>query len=286
MEQELESIVLLMRNSYGMSLSEYDTGFLKQAIEKRCIAMGAQSIPDYVVYLSRNDAEAKQFFTSMKITYTDFFRNSLTFAHIEQLVLPDVLRKKVKSNELRVWSAGCSSGQEAYSLAMLIENHLEKTPEKFRYRIIATDISEQALSIAQQGIYHKDAIGNVKVKDLERYFVRNGDKYEIEERLKKNVSFSFYDLLDRQSSFPQESIFGNFDLVMCSNLLFYYQEEHQKEILKKLINALSQRGYFITGETEKQSVSKIAGLRLLVPTSPIFKKANGGSDEYEKAISH
>ena len=284
MEQLLENVVLLMKDDYGMNISGYDTGFLKQAIEKRCVVSGIQSFPDYLVYLSQNAAEAQLFFTSMNITYTEFFRNALTFAHIEQLVLPDLLRK-TRTNELRVWSAGCSTGQEAYSLAIQIENQLERTSERVRYRIIATDISQKALAVAQQGIYNKDAMGNIKLKDLNRYFVPSGDQYGIDERLKKNVSFSFYDLLDRQSSYPQESIFGNFDLVMCSNLLFYYQEEHQKNILKKLVNSLSQRGYFITGETEKQSVSKIVGLRPMVPISPIFKKTNGGSDEYEKSIS-
>ena len=277
MEKELESIVLLMKERYEINISGYDANFLKQAIEKRCSGLGVASLPDYLVYLSCNEAEPRLFFTSLNITYTEFFRNSLTFAYLEQLVLPDLIRKKKSVNELRIWSAGCSSGQEAYSLAMQIENHLERNSEKIRYRIIATDISEQALRVAQQGKYHKEAVGTIKLKDLDRYFIRSGEYYEITDQIKKNISFSYYDLQDRQTSYPQESIFGNFDLVMCSNLLFYYQEEQQKAILKKLINALSRNGYFITGEAEKQTVSKITGLHMSLPTSPIFKQRSGGA---------
>jgi chemotaxis methyl-accepting protein methylase len=284
MEQVLKSIVLLMKDEYEMNISGYETGFLKQAIEKRCLVSGVPSVTEYLIFLLKDEDEARQLFTSLNITYTEFFRNTLTFAHIAHLVLPDILRRKSKVTELRIWSAGCSSGQEAYSLAIQVENQLERLSEKIRYRIIATDISEPALATARQGFYNKEAIGNVKAKDLDRYFVRNGEKYGIDERLKKNVSFSYYDLLDRQSSFPQESIFGNFDLVMCSNLLFYYKEEHQKEILNKLVNALAPRGYLISGETEKPAVSKVNGLHMLVPTSPIFRKTNGGPRENEKSL--
>lgn len=285
MERVLQDIVLVMETSFGMKIAGYDTGFLRQSLDKRCLASGVQSLTDYLDYLSKSEAEAKLLYESMNITYTEFFRNSLTFAHIEQVVLPDLLRKKSKTGELRVWSAGCSSGQEAYSLAMCIENHLARSPQPLRYRIIATDFTEDILAVARKGVYEKESLSNVKLKDLEQYFIRTGEKYAIVDQLKKNMSFSQYDLLDSQFSYPPESIFGHFDVVMCSNLLFYYLPEQQKAMVQKVVGALAPRGYFITGETEKQVVAQMTGLRALVPTSPIFKKMNGGSDKHEKPVS-
>ena len=285
MERVLQDIVLVMETSFGMKIAGYDTGFLRQSLDKRCLASGVQSLTDYLDYLSKSEAEAKLLYASMNITYTEFFRNSLTFAHIEQVVLPDLLRKKSKTGELRVWSAGCSSGQEAYSLAMCIENHLARSPQPLRYRIIATDVTEEVLAVARRGVYEKESLSNVKLKDLEQYFIRTGEKYAIVDQLKKNMSFSQYDLLDSQFSYPPESIFGHFDVVMCSNLLFYYLPEQQKTMVQRVINALAPGGYFITGETEKHAVAQITGLRSLVPTSPIFKKMNGGSDKHEKPVS-
>jgi chemotaxis methyl-accepting protein methylase len=103
-------------------------------------------------------------------------------------------------------------------------------------------------------------VGTIKLKDLDTLLFTHVSVYEITDQIIKNISFSYYDCKTGKQSYPQESIFGNFDLVMCSNLLFYYQEEQQKAILKKLINALSRNGYFITGEAEKQTVSKITGV--------------------------
>ena len=173
---------------------------------------------------------------------------------------------------LRVWSAGCSTGQEAYSIAMMLENELEKGRKAFRYRIIATDISESALELANKGVYREEAIQNIRARDINRFFERDIENYTVCERLKRNVSFSRYDLLDPFSANPQESIFGNFDLVICSNVLFYFEKEHQRFILGKLVNALVGNGYLITGEAERQNVLKYCALRSVVPPSPIFQK--------------
>jgi len=261
-----------MDSIYGRDISKYDDTFFRQAIEKRCTVTRADKIADYITCLSGNISEAHNLLGSLNITYTEFFRNSLTFAHLEQWILPDLIKRKSKTNEIRIWSAGCSSGQEAYSLAMLFENICAKNPKPFRYRIIATDISESALTTAKKGEYSQEAIQNIRVKDLNNYFEKSGEMYKVCEQVKKHISFSIYDLLDKQYSYPQESIFGNFDLVLCSNVLFYYRPEYQHLILKKLINSMAECGYLMTGEAERLTVTKVGGLRLAAPPSPIFRK--------------
>lgn len=277
MESEIDTTIQLMCNLYDLDISMYDVSFLKQATDKRRAATQNDTLPAYVKYLSGDSAEARNLFDSLNITYTEFFRNSLSFANLEHWILPDLINGKSENQELRIWSAGCSSGQEAYSIAMQVENILTKNPNSFRYRVIATDISESALSVARKGEYNQDAIQNIRTKDLNNFFEKSGTMYKVSERLKNQVSFSSYDLLDTLTSSPQESIFGNFDIVICSNLLFYYQPEIQQNILKKLINSMAENGYLITGEAEKHVAKLLGSLRMIAPPSAIFQKECRGT---------
>jgi chemotaxis methyl-accepting protein methylase len=222
-----------------------------------------------------NPDEVSTLLESMNITYTEFFRNPLTFAHLEQWILPSLLEEKSENNELRIWSAGCSAGQEAYSIAMLIENIHACRARECRYRIIATDISESALVQARKAEYNERDIQKIRIKDLNEFFIRSGESYTICDRLKQHVGFHTYDLLDHRSSYPQESIFGNFDLVVCSNLLFYYKPEYQQVIVNKLMNSMDKQGFLLAGEAERQIFKKFKGLYQVAPPSPIYKQRRG-----------
>ena len=271
MDNKSIEIVQVVKSVYGLDISQYDDSFLTQSTEKRVAATGTTTISEYMQFVSDNPDEVAILFRSLNITHTEFFRNSLSFAHLEQWILPSLLAAKSDNSELRVWSAGCSSGQEAYSLAMLVENLHIKKSRQLRYRIIATDICESALLHGIKGEYSENDIQNIRVKDLKEFFIKTGETYTVCDHLKNQVSFSSYDLLDNRSSYPQESIFGNFDLVVCSNMLFYYKPNHQHDIVKKLINSMDKGGYLITGETERHTIEKFRELYQVAPPSPIYK---------------
>ncbi len=272
MDNELVEIVQIAARVYGFDISKYDDTFLRQTVEKRFAVTKTDNISEYRQYMSNNRTEAATLLRLLNITHTEFFRNALTFAHLEQWILPSLLEGKSGNSELRIWSAGCSSGQEAYSIAMLIENINSKKSRQPRYRIIATDISESALLQAKKGEYNQYDIQKIRVKDLNDFFIKTGETYAVRERLKQHVEFSTYDLLDNLSSYPQESIFGNFDLVVCSNMLFYYKTNHQDSIVKKLINSMDKQGFLITGEAERQIVDKFSDMYPVSPPSPIYKQ--------------
>ncbi len=276
MVDDLSAIVHTMNSVYGFDVSQYDYSFLKQTIEKRCTAIEIKKFSDYEIYLSKNLVEAQNLFHALNINYTEFFRNTLTYAHLEQWILPRLIEKKTEDSELRIWSAGCSTGQEAYSIAMLVEKINAKRQQALRYRIIATDISKSALAVAEKGNYTEEAIQNVRMKDIKEFFVKTKETYTVCDRLKKQISFSTYDLLENRSAYPHESIFGNFDLVFCCNVLFYYKTDSQLYILNKLINSMSEQGYLITGEAERQTVAKHSPLLTVASPSPIFQKKHGG----------
>ena len=272
MQKEVTDLIRIISSITGHDISKYDESFLLQTIKRRCELTQTEDVSRYLLFLEQAEEESQKFVLSLNNHYTDFFRNELVFAQLEHWIIPTLLEQMPENREFRVWSAGCSTGQEAYSLAILLENIAEKRRSAFRYRIIATDLSDSALAAAKQGEYNEEAIQNLRMKDLTLFFEQTSGIYRVTDRLKKYVSFSRYDLLDPSSVTPQESIFGNFDLVMCSNVLFYYNAVSQQFILKKLVNSVMETGCLITGEAERSSAGKTAGLIAVAPPSPIFKK--------------
>jgi chemotaxis methyl-accepting protein methylase len=210
----------------------------------------------------------------MSIAYSEFFRNQLSWALLEQLILPGILAEKKKSGrgEIRVWSAGCAAGQEAYSIAILLDELTANGDNHaVSFRIFATDRSEPELEAARQGLYDSAAVRNVRQKHIHKYFTRGGDSFRIVDSLRQKVDFSGHDLLDQRLSCPSESIYGDFDLVFCGNLLFYYRPGVRHFILNKLHHCMAPGGYLVTGEAEREIVSNHAFFRAIVPPSAVFK---------------
>ncbi len=272
MSKELTRINTVMKYKYARDISMYDQSFLIKSLDGRYIENGVNNSADYCRCLEENDAEADLLFSSLHITYSQFFRDPLTFALLEQLILPSLISIKPEGREIRIWSAGCSNGQEAYSLAMLLSELIEVSGKEISFRIFATDISQEALDAGIVGSYDHKAVQNVKLKYLHKYFTKQGETYAIIPQLRGCINFSTYDLLDLSTANPPESIYGDFDIVMCSNLLFYYKPYFQQVIIKKIQQAMSTTGYLVTGEAEKMFVEYETKLQAIATPSTVFKK--------------
>ncbi len=272
MEREaLDSIVIIMRQKYNMDISVYKYGFLLKSVEKRRRLIGYNPI-EYCLYLENDINEAEFLFQSMIISHSKFFREPITYELLEQYVLPNIVSGKNISSEIRIWSAGCACGEEPYSLAILTSEAIQASTNKgIRFRIIATDISKEAIAVAQAGIYDESSMHEVKLKYWNKHFTNHHSNYIIDPQLKKHVEFSHYNLLDPKTTAPPDSIFGDFDLIICSNLLIYYNIDAQQVILKKLKQALSPNGYLVTSETEKALIESTEGLEIVSVPIAIFK---------------
>jgi chemotaxis protein methyltransferase CheR len=265
----LDDIIQAMEASHGLDISRYEEAFLRKTIAKRMAATGGGTVAAYVERLAGDRAEAEMFFYSLRIDHSDFFRNPLTFAVLGQLILPGLVEAKKKSGgEIRVWSTGCASGQEAWSLAILLEELAGPVP----YRIFATDLAEP--EFARAGVYSTEAVGNVRTRHLREYFSRQGESFSVVPRLRERVDFSAYDLLDGSSSSPAASIYGGFDLILCCNVLFYYRKESRQRILDKVGRALSPGGYFVTGKVERGMVSEHRKFLAVLPQAAVFRMTN------------
>jgi chemotaxis methyl-accepting protein methylase len=280
MNKALDEIIRVMGRTHGRDISMHDEAFLAKSLDKRLAATGIKSAAEYCDVLSSDSTEAEAFSSSLNITYSEFFRNPLTFAVIEQLVLPGLVEEKQKAGrgEIRVWSAGCAAGHEAYSIAMLLNELTDDKGNSVAFRIFATDRSDTELASARRGVYDSTAVRNVRLKHIQKYFSVKGESYSIVESLKDRLDFSFYDLLEEHSVCPPACIYGDFDLVLCGNLLFYYRPDIRRLILNKVYRALSPGGYLATGEAEREIVAKHEGFRAVVTPSSVFQKTGRGGE--------
>jgi chemotaxis methyl-accepting protein methylase len=262
-----QEVVDTIKKTLGQDISRYDETFIQKTVASRCRENDIAE-ERYIALLKTNIGEARSFCRALNVSYSVFFRDPLVFALLNQWLIPKLVSEK--KSEIRVWSAGCAAGQEAYSAAMLLDAMSEKSD--FRYRIFATDISNEALRAARQGSYAVHAMYSVPLKFVQEYFVRMGNTYQISNRLKQNVTFSYYDLLEAGSFNPQESIFGSFDIVFCSNLIMYYRPEYQRSIARKILRAVSETGYIITSEAERYLLRTLGNLRTIAPPAAILQK--------------
>ncbi len=270
----MNDIIEVLRLRHGLDVSGFNASFLANSLDRRRNAEAGENSSDYVDRLSEDSSEAEAFYRSLLVTHSEFFRNPLAFALLEQIIIPGLLEQKSlhKQSELRIWSAGCASGQEACSVAILLDELSVARNSSISYRIFATDLSEPNLAQAQAGVYSADTVGNIRSRQLREYFIRHDESFSIIPRIMERMNFSVYNLLDTSTTTPPESIYGGFDLVMCSNVLFYYQQEAQRFILDKLRRSLAPGGYLLTGETERQIVDCIGGFRAVVPPITIFQR--------------
>lgn len=269
MKDSIQKISELVYRKSRMDLSMYDASFLKKSIEKRIQEAQCVSIGEYYHLLEKEPTEISCLLESMENSYTEFFRNSLTFSVLEKVLLPSLFLGTSDDKELRIWSSACASGQEIYSLAMLLQ---ELQPKKnVAVRIFATDTLEREIEFAQKGHYPDAALKNVSLDRLGRWFLKTGSGYTIKPELKENIEFTVYDLLDKKTSSPPSSIFGGFDIVFCANVLFYYNAESQKKIIQKIRKNTSEHGYIITGEAEREILLHHR-FHEVYPHSAIFRK--------------
>jgi len=262
----------LLERLNGVDISFYDDTFLNRSLQRRAAETHCETMDRYAALLEESKAERERFMNSLQIHYSEFFRNPLTFAVLEKIILPLMLQKKEQSSrrEIRIWSSACAAGQEAYSLAMLLEEMKKTTQDPFNYRIFATDRSGPVADEARQGHFCEEAIRNVNLKRVNSWFTENGPIYTVKQELKENIDFSVFDLFNEQLSSPPSSIFGGFDLVLCANLLFYYKKEYRDMILEKAGKSLAKTGYLMTGEAERDIVLKYR-YQEVYPQSGIFQ---------------
>ena len=274
MKNEFELLVDSLGKLSDRDFSKYDQSFVSKLLAKRMFELNSLTEQEYLNKLISDNNEIKLLYYSLQISYSEFFRNKLTFEVLETVILPELIlkAKNENRNEIRIWSAACAAGQEAYSLAIILKEVSELYRNKIKFRIFASDQSKEQISIAQKGFYSIRSLNNVSLARLNKWFaLSDNHNYEISSELKQCIEFSEFDLFNNEFNFPATSIYGDFDLVFCANLLYYYKPFYQKKILDKMSLGLSEGGYVVTGEIERD-VLLTNNYKEVFPYSAVFKK--------------
>lgn len=231
----------------GLDCNNYKDNYLKRRIDLRMKAVGVG--PSYITYssfLEKNPDECKTLLDTITINVTEFFRDTETFDAFKNEVIPQVIaaKQKRKSKMLRIWSAGCSIGEEPYTISIILHEKLGALMNDYLVSIHATDIDGKALSAARAGVYDAQALKNVPKHLISRYFETDGDgKYRIKDKVKHLVKFQQHDLFSDRK-------FSHFDVIFCRNVMIYFDKEFQSRLLLDFYNALHDGGYLILGRTE------------------------------------
>jgi chemotaxis methyl-accepting protein methylase len=249
---DINEIIKFLFNKRGFDFSGNNPAMISRRINHRVVCTRSETISRYKELLFTDETEADNLLDVLTINVSRFYRDSLCFEYISTVLLPELILKKEKAqdNNIRIWSAGCATGEEPYTMAILINECLDKKNAPFEVKIFATDIDKKVLTKAIKGVYKYDSVRDLKLGLVKKYFSIEKDDYIICSDIKKMVTFSFFDLLDKKSHVPPASIYGNFDIILCRNVLIYFNMEHQKIIFSKLLTGACQNGHIILGEAE------------------------------------
>jgi two-component system, chemotaxis family, CheB/CheR fusion protein len=241
---EIEVLLDYLRRTRGFDFTGYKRTSLARRIDKRMQAIGVQSYLDYVDHLEVVPEEFTHLFNTILINVTSFFRDPPAWEFIAREVLPAVLALRGTGEPIRIWSAGCASGQEAYTLAMLCGEVLGLEGFRDRVKIYATDADDEALNQARSARYSAKEVEGVPADLLQRYFERNGEGHFVfSKELRRSVIFGRHDLI-------QDAPISRIDLLVCRNTLMYFNSETQTRILDRFAFALREGGYLFLGKAE------------------------------------
>ncbi|MFJ4068598.1 CheR family methyltransferase [Pseudomonas sp. NPDC089996] len=247
-EPLLEEILLQLRTATGHDFQHYKRATVLRRIERRLHVTGQTDLGGYLRYLEQNAGEATALLGDMLIGVTNFFRDREAFEALERLVMPQLASQGEDSGEIRVWSAGCSTGEEAYSLAMLVGEQLALEQRASKVQVFATDLDERAIGIARTGTYPEAIVTDVPPTRLRQFFVNEDQHYRVRKEVREKVLFARHNLLS-------DPPFSQIDLIVCRNLLIYLDREVQQDILRMFHFALRRGGFLFLGTSESADVA-------------------------------
>jgi two-component system CheB/CheR fusion protein len=242
-DQSFIALLEYLRRTRGFDFTAYKPDSLTRRIHKRMVGLSIGKFSDYLDYLEVHPDEFGHLFNTILINVTAFFRDESPWEFIRASVIPEVLAGLGSDDPIRVWSAGCASGEEAYSIAMLLAEALGREPFVQRVKIYATDVDEEALNEARRAAYAAHDVEAVLPGLGEKYFHRDGELFSFDKELRRSVIFGRHNLI-------QDAPISRINLLMCRNTLMYFNAETQSRILKRFHYALTQSGILFLGKAE------------------------------------
>lgn len=243
-ENNLERIFTLLKNHSAINFSQYKASTVARRIERRLAITESNNLDEYLRFLLDSPKEVNILCRELLINVTRFFRDTDAFDYLARHAIPEIVKRANDNNEdVRVWIAACSTGEEAYSIAILIDEEIKKKGFTCKAKIFATDVDDDAVATASAGVFSKEIATDVSALRLEKYFSTRENSYEISQHIRQMVIFASHNMID-------DAPFSNLHLVSCRNVLIYFQHAAQKKVLSSLYFSLQRDGYLFLGSSE------------------------------------
>lgn len=231
----------------GIDFKQYKRNTLKRRLEKRMNVNNIEDLSDYYVFMKSSKEEKEILKQDFLIGVTSFFRNIEAFESLKTNIIPQICKNKTDVESIRIWVPGCSTGEEVYAIAMILDEHILTNKYTFDFKIFATDVDSRALSIAGLGSYNVNLVNEIEKEYLENYFLISADKIQIIKRIREKIVFSNHNILN-------DPPFIRMDLISCRNLLIYFENKAQARVMHNFQFALNKFGYLFLGHSESLGV--------------------------------
>ncbi|WP_163100995.1 CheR family methyltransferase [Peribacillus alkalitolerans] len=237
MSQDYQEFIAQVKILTGIDLNLYKEAQMKRRLTSLYEKKGYGSFRDFLSAIKTDKQMLNEFLDRMTINVSEFYRNGKRWEVLEEKILPRLLQSNRK---LKIWSAACSTGEEPYTIAMVLSKFLPLS----QIKILATDIDDNVIARAKIGVYHERSLNEVPSPIKAKYFDKQGDYYKVKEEIKNTVTFKKHNLL----ALAFES---DYDLIVCRNVLIYFTEEAKEQLYNKFSQALKPEGVFFVGSTEQ-----------------------------------
>ncbi|NJD53753.1 MAG: protein-glutamate O-methyltransferase CheR [Candidatus Methanoperedens sp.] len=255
-EKEFSELKLIIKRKIGFNCEDYKQPHLKRRLAVRLRATESKSYKDYAQMLSKSEDEVNKLKETLTVNVTELFRNPETFDSVRNNVLPELIKQKGINNKvIKIWSAGCSNGEEPYSIAIMLNEFLGHSIKRYNISIQATDIDDDSIAKAEMAIFQPKQLEKIGQERINRFFIKKDNNYQVIDEVKKLVKVKRHDLI----SGPKLS---GFDIIFCRNVTIYFEQSLQEVLYMNFYNALNEGGYFVMGKTET----------LVGPSTQLFKR--------------
>jgi len=242
----LARLLTKIRDDRGLDLAQYRPRYVERRLACRLRALGLQSYRQYAAYLDENPDEYERLMDTLTINVTQFFRDTTVFDMFRKDIVPSLLAEKASRHQrmIRVWSAGCASGQEPYSLAMAFLSALGERAPEYQLSVLGTDIDPHALDVARHATYPTSQLSQIPRAERSRFVEVRGDEFIIKPEVTQHCKFAYLNLSEDR---PIQAV----DVIFCRNVFIYFNREEQDRMLGVFWSALARGGYLVLGKSER-----------------------------------
>lgn len=239
----LQKIFILLRGRTGHDFSAYKKKTVNRRIERRMAVKHIESLEEYIQYLQQNVVEVQALFKELLIGVTRFFRDPDAFQVLEKQILPGLFKERRYEQPIRAWVAGCATGEEAYCLAILLQEQMAALNQEFKVQLFATDIDQEAITKARYGVYPESIVTDISPERLQQFFIKEDGSYRVTEYIRNMVVCAIHSVI-------KDPPFSKLDFISCRNLLIYLEPELQKKVISLFCYALKPGGVLFLGASE------------------------------------